>query len=318
MNIIFMGTPEFAVASLRGIHAQFPVKAVVTVPDKPKGRGLSVQASAVKEAALELGITIILQPESLKDPDFVRSLAALEPDIIAVVAFRILPREVYTLAKRGAFNVHGSLLPKYRGAAPINWAIINGDAVSGVTSFLLADSVDTGAMLGTRTIAIPDGMTAGELHDALMPLGAELAAETCSMLVSGNITPLPQNDTEATKAPKIFRETCRIDWSKPARELRNFIHGMSPHPGAWTSIQTTVPTSGTTLKIMRCGYSPTTDLQQGEFMIDGAKWRVGCGTGEITLLEIQPEGKRLMPISDYLRGYRGEQHGYFHSPLLSL
>jgi methionyl-tRNA formyltransferase len=306
MKIVFMGTPDFAVASLRAIHARFSVAAVVTVPDKPKGRGQAVQPSAVKEAAQELGITTILQPESLKEPDFINTLTELQPDIIAVVAFRILPHEVYATARLGAFNIHGSLLPKYRGAAPINWAIVSGDAVSGVTSFLLADSVDTGAMLGTRTVAIPDGMTAGELHDALMPLGAELAVETCFMLASGVITPLPQNDAEATKAPKIFRETSRIDWSKPAKPLRNFIHGMSPHPGAWT-----LAPDGKILKIMRCRWQEISGLQVGEFAVSDAEWRVGCGAGEIHIMELQPEGKRVMPVDEYLRGYRGEQQGSF-------
>lgn len=306
MNIVFMGTPDFAVASLRAIHERFPVSAVVTVPDKPKGRGLAVQASAVKQAALELGIPTILQPESLKDPDFINALVELQADIIAVVAFRILPREVYTAARLGAFNIHGSLLPKYRGAAPINWTIVNGDTVSGVTSFLLADSVDTGAMLGTRTIVITSGMTAGELHDALMPLGAELAVETCSMLASGTITPLPQNNAEATQAPKIFRETSRIHWSTPARELHNFIHGMSPHPGAWTLMP-----DGKMLKVMRCAWKETSRLQAGEFAIIASECHVGCASGEISILELQPEGKRVMPTSEYLRGYRGEQHGFF-------
>ncbi len=308
-----MGTPDFAVASLRAIYAQFPVAAVVTVPDKPKGRGLEVQPSAMKQAALELGIATILQPESLRDPDFIKALSDIAPDIIAVVAFRILPREVYTLARLGAFNIHGSLLPKYRGAAPINWAIVSGDAVSGVTSFLLAESVDTGAMLGTRTIAIPDGMTAGELHDALMPLGAELAVETCSMLASGTITPLLQNDTEATKAPKIFRETCRIDWSKAATPLRNFIHGMSPHPGAWTRMP-----DGKTMKILRCAIIPaekhgfTPPLEQGAFRIQQGEWFVGCGNaGVLQLTSIQAEGKRVMDVHEYLRGYRGESVGKF-------
>jgi methionyl-tRNA formyltransferase len=309
MNIVFMGTPDFAVASLRAIHEKFPVSAVVTVPDKPKGRGLEVQASAVKKAALELGITTILQPESLKDASFQEALQALKPDIIAVVAFRILPREVYTSARLGAFNIHGSLLPKYRGAAPINWAIMNGETESGVTSFLLADSVDTGAMLGRRTTSIPDGMTAGELHDVLMPLGAELALETCQMLASGNITPLPQNDGEATKAPKIFRETCRIDWNKPAREVRNQIHGLSPYPGAWT----TMP-DGKILKIMRCRASGGVSIQElaaGEYHVVGEEWLVGCANGTVRLVEIQPEGKRVMAVSDFLRGFRGESHSAF-------
>ena len=309
MNIIFMGTPDFAVASLRAIHEKFPVRAVVTVPDKPKGRGLEVHPSAVKKAALELGITTILQPESLKELTFQEELRGLKPDIIAVVAFRILPREVYTIARLGAFNIHGSLLPKYRGAAPINWAIMNGETESGVTSFLLADSVDTGAMLGRRTIPIPDGMTAGELHNALMPLGAELALETCQMLASGNTQPLPQNDGEATKAPKIFRETCHIDWNKSARDVRNQIHGLSPYPGAWTMMP-----DGKTLKIMRCSVlegALAQGLAAGEYKIASGEWLVGCASGTVMLVEIQPEGKRVMATSDFLRGFRGESHGAF-------
>lgn len=308
MNIVFMGTPDFAVASLKAIHAHFPVAAVVTVPDKPKGRGLEVQPSAVKKAALELGISTILQPDSLKDTTFQEALSALQPDIIAVVAFRILPREVYTMARLGSFNIHGSLLPKYRGAAPINWAIINGDTESGVTSFLLADSVDTGAILGKRVIAIPDGMTAGELHDALMPLGAELAVETCQMLASGDISPLLQEEKEATKAPKIFRETCRIDWNRPAYAVRNHIHGLSPYPGAWTLMP-----DGKTLKIMRCRIPQPTvihSLKQGEYRIEGDEWFIGCADATcVQILEIQPEGKRVMLVSDFLRGFRGQLEG---------
>lgn len=308
INVVFMGTPDFAVASLKNIHSTFPVTAVVTVPDKPKGRGLAVQPSAVKEAALALGITTILQPTSLKDPAFLNALQALQPDIIAVVAFRILPREVYTVARLGAFNVHGSLLPKYRGAAPINWAIVNGETESGVTSFLLADSVDTGAMLGRRTIAIPDGTTAGELHDMLMPIGGELALETCQMLASGTVKPIPQNDTEATKAPKIFRETCHINWNQRVQIVRNFIHGMSPHPGAWT-----LWADGKTLKIMRCTIVENSSLQAGEYSINlsSSAWIVGCADGALELIEIQPEGKRMMSTRDFVHGYRGSGSGFF-------
>lgn len=309
MNIVFMGTPDFAVASLRAIHAQFPVKAVVTVPDKPKGRGLEVQPSAVKKAALELGITTILQPESLNDAVFQEELKALNPDIIAVVAFRILPREVYTAARLGAFNIHGSLLPKYRGAAPIHWAIMSGETESGVTSFLLADGVDTGAMLGRRTTPITDGMTTGELHDVLMLLGAELALETCQMLASGTAKPLPQNDSEATKAPKLFRENCHIDWNKSAHEVRNQIHGLSPHPGAWTTLP-----DGKMLKIMRCSladHEGAANLKVGEYRIESGEWLVGCLQGAVHLGEIQPEGKRVMAASDFLRGFRGDIRGEF-------
>jgi methionyl-tRNA formyltransferase len=316
MNIIFMGTPDFAAYALRAVHAQFPVCAVVTVPDKPKGRGLTLQSSPVKTVAQELGITTILQPESLKDAAFAEALAALKPDILVVIAFRILPREIYTLARLGAFNIHGSLLPKYRGAAPIHWTIVNGETESGVTAFLLADGVDTGAMLGRRTTSIPDGMTTGELHDVLMPLAAELAIQTCALLGSDNFAngvfkPLQQDSTTATKAPKIFRDDCRIDWNKSARAVRNFIHGMSPQPGAWTLLP-----DGKTLKILRCTFDDSTEQTKPvntvcDYSIVGEEWRVTCASGTVLLREVQPEGKRAMAVGEFLRGYRGESQGKF-------
>lgn len=302
-RIVFMGTPDFAVASLEAIHRVYPVTAVVTTPDKPKGRGLKLQSSPVKAAAERLGITTILQPTSLKTPEFHQELASLQPDIIAVVAFRILPRAIYSLARLGAFNVHGSLLPRYRGAAPINWAIIKGETETGVTSFLLADVVDTGAMLDTRRIAIPDGMTAGELHDALMPLAAELAVETCSALLHGTAQGKPQNDEEATQAPKIFRDDCRIAWHDSVHNVRNTIHGLSPYPGAWTTMNNTV------LKIFRADAIAGTTLAPGEFAIDSSSFVVGCADGALVLRSLQPEGKRALPVADFLRGYRGPERG---------
>lgn len=312
-----MGTPEFAVASLRAVHKRFPVSAVVTVPDKQQGRGLQVHPSPVKLAALELGITRILQPESLKSEEFVAELAALKPDVLVVVAFRILPRAVYSLARLGAFNVHGSLLPKYRGAAPINWTIIEGERETGVTSFLLDDHVDTGMILGKRVISIPDSMTAGELHDALMPLAAELAVETVEHLLSGTITPLQQDNTAATKAPKIFRETCHIRWEAPARRVAQFIHGMSPLPGAWSVLP-----DGKTLKILRVKLveqletaaeheSMLQALTAGEFYVAGEELYCACQDGMLQVREVQPEGKRAMSAQDFVRGYRSSQHGMF-------
>jgi methionyl-tRNA formyltransferase len=267
-----------------------------------------MHSSAVKVAAEQLGIATILQPESLKSPEFFEHLSALKPDIIAVVAFRILPPSVYGLARLGAFNVHGSLLPKYRGAAPINWTIINGERETGVTSFLLAESVDTGAMLGRRIIAVPEGMTAGELHDALMPLAAELAVETCQMIASGSIKPLPQDDSIATKAPKIFREHCLIDWNKPAHEVRNFIHGMSPHPGAWTLFP-----AGKTLKILRVSLVEPVESAQtppaGTYSIEQGKFTIACAHGAVRVETVQPEAKRAMAAEEFVRGYRGELQG---------
>lgn len=302
-RIVFMGTPDFAVASLEAIHRTYPVIAVVTTPDRPKGRGLKLQSSPVKVAAERLGIPTILQPETLKDPAFRQAMEDLQPDIIAVVAFRILPRSIYSLARLGAFNVHGSLLPKYRGAAPINRAIMNGETETGVTSFLLADVVDTGAMLDTRRLPVPDGMTAGELHDALMPLAAELAVETCTALIEGTAQQKVQDDTEASQAPKIFRDDCHIPWHGKARDVRNFIHGLSPYPGAWTIM------NGKMIKIFRAELRAGTALAPGEFSIDEVSFTVGCGEGILALLEVQPEGKRPLPIEEFLRGYRGPEQG---------
>ncbi len=304
-SIIFMGTPEFAVPTLRALHNEFTVRAVVTVPDKQQGRGQKISSSAVKQAALELGITTILQPESLRDERFHDEVRALQPDILCVVAFRILPRTIYTLARLGAFNIHGSLLPKYRGAAPINWAIIRGEQETGVTSFLLADQVDTGLMLGTKTLPIHSMMTAGELHDAMMPLAAQLAVETTHQLLAGTLHTSPQNDALATTAPKIYREMCRIEWQHSAETIKNFIHGLSPYPGAWSHLD------GKTCKILRAETSRDHHLHVGEYLRTDSSLYVGCGSGAIRILSLQPEGKRAMSTEDFLRGWRSEHSGYF-------
>jgi methionyl-tRNA formyltransferase len=305
MNVIFMGTPEFAVPSLRAIHQHFGVSAVVTVPDKPQGRGLQLTPSAVKIAAVELGLPV-LQPESLKSESFRSEVATFKPDIIVVIAFRILPSAIYTLASLGAFNIHGSLLPKYRGAAPINWAIINGENESGVTSFLLNDKVDTGKILLKRSCEISDTMTAGELYAELMPLAAELAVETCSLLLEGNAVPIPQDDTIATPAPKIFRENCSIDWSKPTREVRNFIRGVNPAPIAWTMWE------NKRLKIYTAELHHK-KLASAEWKIENGEFLVGCGDSQcVRLIEIQQEGKPKMNIDVFLRGYRGDKYGNFY------
>lgn len=307
MNIIFMGTPEFAVPALEALHSEFGVTAVVTIPDKPSGRGQKLHESAVKTAALHLGLPV-LQPVSLRDEAFRLELMATKPDIICVIAFRILPRSVYSLARFGAFNVHASLLPKFRGAAPIQRAIIAGETESGVTSFLLNDAVDTGNIILRKTIGIPDGMTAGELYAALMPLASEAAVETCRALAAG-VIPEQQNDAEATPAPKIFREQCAVDWQQPARVVRNFIHGVSPVPGAWTMF------NGKRLKILRCSIAEHAEaagggLQPGEYYMS-KKFVVGCGTGTVELTVIQPEGKSQMGAADYMRGWHGELRGIF-------
>lgn len=304
MNIIFMGTPEFAVPSLQAIHRKFGVSTVVTVPDKPQGRGMKLTPSAVKIAALEFGLPV-LQPESLKSETFRSEIEALKPDIIVVIAFRILPASIYTLASLGAFNIHGSLLPKFRGAAPINWAIINGEKESGVTSFLLNDKVDTGKILLKRSCAITDSMTAGELYSALMPLSAELAVETCTLLSEGKAVPMQQDDTIATPAPKLFRDQCSIDWSKSAHDVRNFVRGVNPAPVAW------VMWENKRLKVYSVELENGT-LPAGTWKIDDGKFIVGCGDGNcIRMVEIQQEGKPKMSIDVFLRGYRRVYDGKF-------
>jgi methionyl-tRNA formyltransferase len=304
-SIIFMGTPEFAVPTLRALHNTFTVKAVVTVPDKPQGRGQKVSSSAIKQAAQELGITTILQPVSLRDELFYQELHALQPDIFCVVAFRILPKSIYTLARLGAFNIHGSLLPKYRGAAPINWAIIRGETETGVTSFLLADQVDTGVMIDRKTLSIHDQMTAGELHDAMMPLAAQLAVETTQAMLSGAIYTQQQDDILATNAPKIFREMCEINWLDNANAIKNFIHGLSPYPGAWSMLD------GKPCKILRVVLDTNNHLKAGEYLRSDSALYVGCGMHTLRILALQPEGKRAMPTEDFLRGWRSNHSGFF-------
>ncbi len=301
-RIVFMGTPHFAVPALQAVHERFGVAGVVTVPDKPQGRGQSVRPSAVKQAALDLGITPILQPARLKDPEFHAQLSDLRPDILCVIAFRILPREVYTLARLGAFNVHASLLPRFRGAAPINHAIIEGETESGVTSFLLNDVVDTGSLLLQRSLPIADGTTAGELYAQLMPLAAACAVDTCQALIDGTAAPKPQDDTRASPAPKVFRETAVIDFTQPRKRVRDHIHGHSPAPGAWTVW------NGDILKIFRAAFADDA-CEPGTFRIVADRFVVGCADGSLELTEIQMPGKKRMLVGDVLRGYRGPEQG---------
>lgn len=303
-TIVFMGTPDFAVPALQALHTRFGVAAVVTVPDKPVGRGLTLRPSAVKQAAIELGITTILQPESLKDEVFQQQLAALQPDILCVIAFRILPRAVYGIARVGAFNVHASLLPKFRGAAPINHAIINGEKESGVTSFLLNDVVDTGNILLQERIGINDGTTAGELYTQLMPLAAQLAVTTTEGLLQQTLTPQQQNEELASPAPKVWRDECVIDWRKDADVVRNFILGVSPSPCAWTLL------NNERIKIYKAEVSPAI-MPDATWMMTDSEWIVGCGSASLSLTEIQMPGKPIVKVKDFLRGWRGDKTGVF-------
>jgi methionyl-tRNA formyltransferase len=304
MRLVFMGTPDFAVASLEILlNNGYEVAAVVTAPDKPGGR-LGVQESAVKKFALARGLKI-LQPEKLKNPEFLEELRALKADLQIVVAFRMLPEVVWNMPPLGTMNLHGSLLPKYRGAAPINWAIIRGENETGVTTFLLRHEIDTGDLLFQEKIPIGPDETAGELHDRMMQIGAQLVLKSVQALEIGQAHPVPQADTEATHAPKIFHETCRLDFEQSARDVHNFIRGLSPYPGAWTSWE------GKTLKIFRsslldAGTCPESERKApGTVISDGKNYlKVAVSDGFVGVLELQLEGKKRMPVRDFLNGHK--------------
>ena len=293
-----MGTPDFAVPSLDAlVAADFAPVAVVTVPDKPAGRGQKVRASAVKKAAQRHGIPV-LQPDSMRDPAFADDLRALKPDVFAVVAFRILPPEVFEIPKLGAFNLHGSLLPSYRGAAPINRALMDGVEETGVTTFFLQRTVDTGAIILARRVAVGPDDTAGDVHDRLAEVGAEAVVETVRQIAAGTAEARPQDDSLASPAPKIFRDDARIDWSRPAQVVHNLVRAMSPWPGAWTEWD------GETLKVLRT--RPTSPMTSASgpgavTVVDGAMV-VGCGDGAVEVLEVQRQGKRRMDVADFLNG----------------
>jgi len=302
MAIVFMGTPEFAVPSLQALHSRFGVALVVTTPDAPQGRGLRLLPSPVKRAAMELGIPVA-QPERLRDEHFLEQIRQLRPEFIIVVAFRILPPELYTQAWRAAFCVHPSLLPKYRGAAPIHWTIIRGERWSGVTSFLLEQRVDTGAILLQRSIPVPEDATAGELHDLLMPLAAEVAVETVEGLRAGTLVPIPQDEHSASTAPKLRPEDCHLRWDRPAEEVRRWIHGLSPEPGAWVSI------AGERFRFLRARAHPEQLLPPRSFRIQEGRFLIGCMPGCVEILELQRAGRRAMRVEEFLRGWRGPSSG---------
>ena len=303
IKIIYMGTPEFAVPTLKALNDNYTVQAVVTVPDKPKGRGKQVLPSDVKIMAAELGLPV-LQPEKLKDEDFVRQIKEFAPDIIIVVAFRILPEEVYTLSRLGTFNIHGSILPKYRGAAPINWAVINGDTETGLTSFLLKKEVDTGDILLNIKTEISESTTFGDLYYELKDKAPQLAIDTVELLVAGNYTTQSQDESLATKAPKIFSDDCKIDWSKDSMQVKNLINGVSPIPGAWTMW------GEQRIKILRAIPSASFEPETlGKFRITKNTFDVQCSDGAISILDIQMPGKKSQRIQDFINGWKHETQG---------
>lgn len=307
MRIIFMGTPEFAVASLDIlVQNNYEIVAVVTVPDKPAGRGQQLQQSAVKKYALEKGLTI-LQPEKLKDEAFINELIKLKADLQIVVAFRMLPEIVWNMPPLGTYNLHGSLLPKYRGAAPINWAVINGETESGVTSFKLKHEIDTGNMLFQEKASITKTTTAGELHDTLMKVGAEVILKTVKAIESGNYELKPQDDSQSIHAPKLFKETCKINWNNSAEKIYNLIRGLSPYPAAFTEfVDKNNQTLGVKIFISEIEESQHTH-NAGDVKSDGKTFlKVACSNGFIHIKELQMAGKKRMLVEEFLRGFKIE------------
>jgi methionyl-tRNA formyltransferase len=309
-RIVFFGTPEIAVASLKSIvDAGYPVAGVITAPDRFSGRGLKMHPSPVKEFAIKRNLSL-LQPVNLKDPDFLDQLRSLEPDLQVVVAFRMLPKEVWSLPGLGTFNLHASLLPNYRGAAPINWVLINGEKETGVTTFFLDEKIDTGNIIFRETIAIPSDETAGELHDKLLVAGARMVVKTIQVIESGNVPSIPQFELlaiEATplkRAPKIQKEDCRINWNNEVLTIYNFIRGMSPYPGAFTEV---VAADGTPfyLKIFRVQQEITPHfLSPGTINSDGKSYlKIAVRNGFILLSELQLSGRKAMDSLTFLKGY---------------
>jgi methionyl-tRNA formyltransferase len=301
MKIVFMGTPDFAVASLNAlVEAGFNVVGVVTAADKPAGRGQKLQESAVKQYAVAKGIPV-LQPLKLKDPDFIESLRALEADLQVVVAFRMLPEVVWDMPAKGTINLHGSLLPQYRGAAPINHVIINGDTESGVTTFFLKHEIDTGDVIFSEKVDIRPDETAGELHDELMLVGAGLLVKTVTAIASGDYQEQPQPQSGTLKhAPKIFKEDCLIDWNQPAIKIYNLIRGLSPYPTAFTKLNDKV------LKIFKAELEDQEPgISAGAFLSDGKTYlKFAAQDGFIKLTDLQYEGKKRMGVEEFLRGMR--------------
>lgn len=300
IRIIFMGTPEFAVASLSRLYdTGCKIVAVITAPDKPAGRGMQLQQSAVKQYAVGKGLTV-LQPEKLKDPVFLENLQSLKADLQIVVAFRMLPEVVWNMPPMGTLNLHGSLLPKYRGAAPINWAIINGEKTTGVTTFKLKHEIDTGDILISESMPIGDDENAGSLHDRMKEIGAEVLLKTVEGLSDGSLKEKPQEEILVTHAPKIFSSTCEIDWNKESQQIFNLIRGLSPYPSAYTKL------NGKKLKIFSAEIEIVQhNNQPGTMETDYKNFlRFSTKDGYIYINDLQLEGKRRMSVEEFLRGYR--------------
>lgn len=315
IRIVFMGTPEFAVPSLKAlVEGGYNVVGVVTTPDRQAGRGLKVHECDVKVAARELGIQTILQPEKLRDEEFLAALRELKPDLGIVIAFRMLPEVVWAMPRFGTFNLHASLLPQYRGAAPINWAIINGDTETGVTTFLLNHEIDKGAIIGQVREQIAYNDTVGSLYDRLMTIGADLVIDSVNRIAEGNISPIeqPQSDDNLRPAPKIFKDDCLIDWSKSGVDIVNFVRGLSPYPAAWSRL-TKDGTEAGSAKIFEVHFEPKSGISEvGRVVTDGKKYMgVTCADGIVYIDDIQIAGKKRLKIKELLLGFRGAEEYVF-------
>ncbi len=311
LKIVFLGTPDFAVESLDRLYKDgYNIVGVVTMPDKPAGRGHKMFESPVKLYAKEHGLNI-MQPVKLKDPEFVERLRALDADLFIVIAFRMLPEVVWHMPRLGTFNLHASLLPKYRGAAPINWAVINGDTETGVTTFFLKHEIDTGDIIRQEKIAILPEDNVGSVHDKLMHLGAELTIDTVEHIINGDLKPIPQENLlggdEPTPAPKIFKDTCRIDWNKTAKEIHNLVRGLSPYPAAWTELASE-GNDTTSLKVYTTEITNPKSAPEGSspgtIVIDNGRLWVRASDAWVEILRLQPQGKKAMDTADFLRGAR--------------
>lgn len=312
LKIVFFGTPDFAVESLkRLVEGGYNVVGVVTMPDKPAGRGHHLLQSDVKKYAVEKGLHL-MQPVKLKDEEFVNELRSLNADLFIVIAFRMLPEVVWTMPPLGTFNLHASLLPKYRGAAPINWAVMNGETETGVTTFFLKHEIDTGDVIQQKSLPIGRKDNAETIHDGLMMMGAGMVIETVDAIIAGTVKPIPQSEMltageKPTPAPKIFKDTCRIDWNWCAEKVYNHVRGLSPYPAAWTEI---VDAAGKiyAVKIFETGEpeAPSANLVPGALTTDGKRLWVACADAKIEILSLQMAGKRRMPTADFLRGFNIE------------
>lgn len=310
LRYVFMGTPDFAVPVLEHlIRNGYPPEAVVTGQDKPQGRGQILQETPVKQCAKKYGITRILQPDDLKSDVFFDEISAIEAECFVVVAFRILPERIFSLPKKGTFNLHGSLLPRFRGAAPIQWALLNGDTETGVTTFFLKPAVDTGSIIGARKLSVPVTMTGSELHDALAHLGAELTLETLQKIEAGTAETKPQDDALATRAPKLTRDDFRIDWSRPGKEIRDKIRAFDSYPGAWCYLD------GKVVKLFQVDFipgSPYSSRRNGLITeLSKSKITIQVSDGFLTIGELQLEGKRRLSVREVLNGYSINQSQQF-------